>query len=164
MFHGVLPFLTKGPLALFFGGNPILPHLSEQSPGYSFPLLVIFSTVFQATMYMYTKYTGRPLQKNTVMHNIRMTLVNNVLNIYGVALVIIFNIIALVCFVLHFFGTEKNKEKGKLTQLIPDGIFFISGVSLFMVMLPFLRSHALRWAFVVFSKLKMNCVSEILLS
>ena len=32
MYLGSTPLLTKGPLALYFGGDPILEHLKDEPP------------------------------------------------------------------------------------------------------------------------------------
>ena len=46
MYLGSTPLMTKGPLALFFGGEPILEHLEDEPPWPGVPITVL--TTLQA--------------------------------------------------------------------------------------------------------------------
>ena len=47
---GKQPFLTKGPFAMFFGGDDILSELSDKKSGKHLPLLYLVSTLFSITI------------------------------------------------------------------------------------------------------------------
>ena len=47
---GKQPFLTKGPFAMFFGGDDILSELSDRKSGKHLPLLYLVSTLFSITI------------------------------------------------------------------------------------------------------------------
>ena len=78
MFQGSLPMLTKGPLALFFGGDPIIGDLSEKSPGRGMPILVSCSLIFQMFLLILKQAKSRKLKMYA--HNLTRALVENVLN------------------------------------------------------------------------------------
>ena len=47
---GKLPFLTKGPWALYFGGEDILPELDNSKPGRHYPYLFLISIFLNITI------------------------------------------------------------------------------------------------------------------
>ena len=47
---GKQTFLTKGPFAMFFGGDDILYELSDKKSGKHLPLLYLVSTLFSITI------------------------------------------------------------------------------------------------------------------
>ena len=47
---GGLPYMTKGPFALFFGGNAILPELSDGKAGRHVQFLCLFSVIFNLSI------------------------------------------------------------------------------------------------------------------
>ena len=48
---GKIPFLTKGPWALFFGGKEILHELSNAKPGRHLPYLYLISIIFNLVIF-----------------------------------------------------------------------------------------------------------------
>ena len=50
MYQEKLPMLTKGPFALFYGGEEILTELSDKSPGRGVPLLIVLSAILQVSL------------------------------------------------------------------------------------------------------------------
>ena len=144
MYNGTMPLFTKGPLALFYGGEEILSELSDKTAGNGLPILLIATIMFQLSMYIYEKYHMRQLQNMTVyVKNLRTTLVKNVLNVYGVVLLLFFNLLGFI-FVMSFyflFGQENNRKEMEI--LVPSGIYFLALLLLISVIWPY-RSHALR--------------------
>ena len=144
MFQGRSPFFTKGPLALFYGGKDILSELSDEQPGDGLHNLLLISIIFQLSMYLYEKYRKRQLQKVAdYLRNLRASTVKNILNVYGVVLLIIFNILAFLFLVSHNLRIGQQAELDKEDNLVPDGIYVLTLLFLTIVLWPY-RSHALR--------------------
>ena len=141
MYPGQIPMLTKGPFALFYGGDQIIPELSEKSPGRGVPLLTLWS-IFQVSLYILKCTKSRNLKMYT--HNLTKSLVENVLNMYGIIVIILISITSVVYIILHHWSIEKNKTKEKITKLVPKEIIILFSVTLFCVILPFIKSFALR--------------------
>ena len=96
MVLGTMPVLTKGPVSLFLGGEEIMDLLGDEDPGKALFHLCIFSIIFHTTNSLYKKYKNRKLHSVTdYAQSLRTTLVNNVLNVYGLVLLIFWNCIVL---------------------------------------------------------------------
>ena len=86
---GTIPLLTKGPISLFLGGEEIIDSLCDEVPGKALLHLCVFSIFFQIFNSVYKKMKNERLHSvNDYAQSLRTTIVNNVINIYG--LVIIF--------------------------------------------------------------------------
>ena len=60
MFTGVVPVLTKGSFATFFGGETVIKEIEEKNkvdaqPSQVIPLFFIISSLFQMMMYVYKR-------------------------------------------------------------------------------------------------------------
>ena len=144
MYQGNSPYFTKGPLALFYGGREILSELSDEQPGNGLPQLMVVSIIFQLVMYLYEKYHKRQLPNVTgYLKNLRTNMITNVLNLYGVVLVIIFNILGFLFLISHYFRIGQKDELAKEDNLVPDGIYVLTFLFVVLVLWPY-RSHALR--------------------
>ena len=53
---GRVPFMTKGPFALFFGGESILPLLSEGKAGQGLKYLYMVSFIFNVSILGLAEY------------------------------------------------------------------------------------------------------------
>ena len=142
MYQGQLPMLTKGPLALFYGGDQIIPDLSEKSPGRGVPLLFLGSAIFQVSLYILKHLKSR--DRKMYVHNLTKSLVENVLNMYGIIVIILISITSVAYIILHHWSIEQNKNKIKITNLVPKEIIILFGVVLFITILPFIKSYPLR--------------------
>ena len=97
MVFGTIPVLTKGPISLFLGGEEIMDILGDEDPGKAVFHLCIFSVIFQSSNSVYKKYKNMKLHSVTdYAQSLRTTFVNNVLNVYGLVLLIFCNCIFLV--------------------------------------------------------------------
>ena len=97
MMFVTIPLLTKGPISLFLGGEEIMDVLGDEDPGKALFHLCIFSVIFQTSNSVYKKYRNRKLHSVTdYTQSLRTTFVNNVLNVYGLVLLIFCNCIFLV--------------------------------------------------------------------
>ena len=142
MIQGSLPLLTKGPLALFYGGNQIINDLSEKSPGRGFLILVMCSAIFQIFLSILKQTKSRNLK--TYLYNLTKSLVENVVNMYGIIASFIITIASVAYGLIHHWTIEKNKKREHSTKCIPKEIFLLYLLLLFITIVPFVRSYALR--------------------
>ena len=142
MVQGTLPMLTKGPFALFYGGEEILDKLSNGSPGKGVPVLILSSALFQLSLYVLKKFQARGMKQYT--QNLRKSLVENILNMYGIIIIVAISSISLIYITIHHSSIKENKEVNKSSKLVPTEILILYSLTMFCVLLPFLRNHALR--------------------
>ena len=135
--------LTKGPFALFYGGDQIIPELSEKSPGRGVPILILWSAIFQVSLYILKCTKTRNVKLYT--HNLTKSLVENVLNMYGIIVIILISITSVAYGLFHLLSIKKNKKQEKMTKLIPNEIIIMFSLTMFCVILPFIKSYALRY-------------------
>ena len=97
MLQGNVPWLTKGPLALFLGGEKMLDILDDGKPGLALPYLILFCFVFQLSVIVYRRIRKKQLKStSTYAQDLRKSLVENVLNIYSLFFIIFCNIITFI--------------------------------------------------------------------
>ena len=83
MFNGVVPVLTKGSLATFYGGNRVieeieLKNLDNSQPSLVIPLFFIISSLFQMSMYLYKRVrSSRYTNIHSYMHSLKKSLGNS---------------------------------------------------------------------------------------
>ena len=96
MIRGIVPLLTKGPDALFLGGERMLDVLDDEKPGNALPYLILFSVLFQICVFSFKTIQNRQLESFTnYVQNLRNSLVENVLNVYSLMLILFCNVIYL---------------------------------------------------------------------
>ena len=61
---GGLPWMTKGPFAMFFGGQDILPELSDMKSGRHIQILCIVSVIFNLSILCRKKYFQNKLDSH----------------------------------------------------------------------------------------------------
>ena len=139
--------LTKGPFSLFYGGEQIINQLSKKSPGRGIPVLLIGSVMFQISFYILKTSKSRKLRM--YIHILTRSLVENVLNMYGIMVIIIMSIISAVYSILHHWSIEMYKisENPPQPQLVPTEIIILFVIILFCTVVPFIKSYALKWVF-----------------
>jgi hypothetical protein len=142
MIQGSLPLLTKGPLALFYGGNQIINDLSEKSPGRGFLILVMCSAIFQIFLSILKQTKSRNLK--TYLYNLTKSLVENVVNMYGIIASFIITIASVAYGLMHHWSIEKSLKQEQFTEIVPHEIYFLYILLLFITIVPFLKSYALR--------------------
>ena len=141
MFYGLLPLLTKGPFALFYGGESIIGSLSEESPGRGTLNLILGSALFQISLFCMRQAKSRKLNYT---HSLPKILVENILNIYGIIVIIIISLVSVAYVILHHWRIQKNNEENIDKKLLPREIYFLYSVILFITVVPFIKSYALR--------------------
>ena len=79
-------------------------------------------------------------------HNLTRYLVENVLNMYGIMVIIIMSIISAVYSILHHWSIEmyKMSENSPQPQSVPTEIIILFVIILFCTVVPFIQSYALR--------------------
>ena len=103
--YGSVPIITKGDFALFLGGQKMLENLEDRPPGRAMILLLIFTIIFQVFMWGLKKYKTQHLQSvSSYAQSLRITLVNNVLNIYG----LIFSLVVSILTLVYSWGQASN--------------------------------------------------------
>ena len=134
--------LTTGPFALFYGGEEILDKLSDGLPGKGVPILILCSALFQLFLYVLKKFQARGMKLYT--QNLRKSLVENILNMYGIIIIVAISSISFMYIMIHHNSINENKDVEESSKLVPNEILIIYGLTMFCVLLPFLRNHALR--------------------
>ena len=142
MYQGHLPILTKGPFSIFYGGEQIMKDLSKQSPGIGSTLQLVVSVIFQISLYIVKQVKSRKLQEYPQI--LKMTIVDNVLNMYSIMIIIILSIIAGSYGLLHHWSIEKLKVSQVPTRLVPREIVVLYFLLFACVACPFVKSYALR--------------------
>ena len=83
MFNGVVPVLTKGSFATFYGGDRVieeieLKNLDNSQPSLVIPLFFIISSLFQMSMYLYKRVrSSRYTNIHSYMHSLKKSLGNS---------------------------------------------------------------------------------------
>ena len=86
MYTGRVPLLTKGPLVTFYGREDLLEEVSADPPGQALTVLLVSSLAFQVVLFLFKWNFSRKIENYAL--NLKATLVNNVLNIYGLLIII----------------------------------------------------------------------------
>ena len=82
MFNGVVPVMTKGSFATFYGGDLVLQEIEENNIANSQPSLVIpsffiLSSLFQMSMYLYKRIkSSRYTNIHSYIHSMKKNLGN----------------------------------------------------------------------------------------
>ena len=142
MYQGKLPLLTKGPFSIFYGGEEILPHLSKLSAGRGIPVLFMGSAIFQISLYILKQSKSRKLQGYSQV--LTKTMVENVLNMYGIMVIIIISIICVTYGLLHQWSIHMYKNSESPITLVPKEIIVLFLVIFVCSAVPFIKSYALR--------------------
>ena len=70
---GGLPYMTKGPLAMFFGGHDILPELSDRKAGRHVQILCLVSFISNLAL-LCRKQKHNSFKDNSFKNNILLRL------------------------------------------------------------------------------------------
>ena len=143
MYLGDVPLLTKGPLVTFYGRAELLKEVSPGAPGRSLTILLLSSLLFQAVLFIFKWFCARKIRNYTL--ELKATLVNNVLNIYG--LLILITISATACFyvIYHYLSIQNEAvQTGAEGHLMPRGLLLLYLLTAFVVLLPYCQNFALR--------------------
>ena len=83
MMNGIVPVMTRGSIATYFGGDPVIQQIERTEkenshPSLIVPLFFILSLLFQMSLYLYKMIRSRKHEKmnNNYMHSLKTSLGN----------------------------------------------------------------------------------------
>ena len=121
MIQGTVPFLTNGAFALFLGDPQMVSTIEDRPPGRALPNLMIISIIFQVLMWCLKGYYIHCLQPLcTYAQSLRTTLVNGVVNIYGLISLLLINVFTFITLLrqrLMFFKLFKLLRQGFILDI-----------------------------------------------
>ena len=145
MYIGRVPMLTKGPLVTFYGGQDLLEEVSDDPPGRSLSVLMVSSLAFQLGLFIFKWNFSRKIQNYAI--NLKAILVNNVLNIYGLLIIMMISLIS-CCYVIYHYLSIKHFETPEepvgRTDRMPAGLLLLYLLTFLVVLIPFIQNFALR--------------------
>ena len=103
--------LTKGPLALFYGGNQIINYISQDtvsSTNIPFYLLLILSPLLQLLLVAFKHYRFRKGASYDQL--LREAVMSGVRNVYGQIIVFMGFLTFCLIFVVHSFLSKKHQD------------------------------------------------------
>ena len=136
--------LTKGPIALFFGGPEILPYLSMDPFKYSNILLFIICTL-TIGMKLSLELCKRLVFRNGLAYGqeLRQTMINSLRNVYGPVSLILWFFGISGAFLLHY-QLGKKKDSTNFEQQSRAGPLAIGAVFQTVLCIPFIINPGLR--------------------
>ena len=143
MWLGDLPIMTKGPFALTYGGEEILPLLSKEPPPRGVAIFVVGCLLFHSILFI-IKITIQ--RDSSYMNNLKSAMVENVVNVYGIIITISAGISTCVFIFYHAVIVDRNQKSApeNLSPLLPPTIMVLLSVLGFITVLPFFTRPALR--------------------
>lgn len=143
MYRGEVPLLTRGPLVTFYGREELLQVVSQGAPGPSLSIFLLSSLLFQVLLVIIKRFYSRKITNYALQ--LRATLVNNVLNIYGLLIIIITSGTA-CCYVMYHYLIIKHltQQAGGEADLMPRALLILYLLTVFVVMLPYTQNFHLR--------------------
>ena len=129
--------LSKGTLALFYGGTEILPHVSDsvKSSNSSLYFLVILFFLIQLLLLLYKKYRF----KKTLAYEqkIQQVVMTGFRNVFNQIIIIIVFFTFITMFALHMFLSDKQVEVEKAEQNGSYGFWMLILLLTIMTIIPF---------------------------
>ena len=145
MYIGRVPMLTKGPLVTFYGGQDLLEEVSDDPPGRSLSVLMVSSLAFQLGLFIFKWNFSRKIQNYAI--NLKAILVNNVLNIYGLLIIMIISLISCCYVIYHYLSIKQFETPEKTvgrTDGMPAGLLLLYILTFLVVLIPYVQNFALR--------------------
>ena len=106
MYVGRIPLLTKGPFALFYGGDPIIPHLSSEEKGFPTAWMLTFSVMFHIFLILFKKFKSRKLDFHQRLKESVISNFLNILNSFFILIVCMF----ITCIAFVHYNTIRNNS------------------------------------------------------
>ena len=160
MYLGYVPMLSKGSFALYYGGEEIIPQLSDQSGSLVCPAFMGSSLIFQLSFLIFKKINMLELYPNTTnsgmyFNNVFSTLLSGYNNTYTILATIIFTTSGFLFAVVHYSSIEARRgenfnkvesdiKEGENLEKIPFSIHFFAGILFCLNIAQFMRNYALR--------------------
>ena len=146
MAAGKLPLLTKGPFALFYGGEVIIPLLSTEPAGSHFSKVFLTSVAFLIFIVMYKKMI---LWKLPTQQRLKERVVSNFLNIFTILIILISIGLATFVVMYHYrtikvFGATSEEGSSPPEKVYWKNIEIFRVIETMLQSFPFITNHALR--------------------
>ena len=142
--------MTKGPLALFYGGKEITPFLSTgsaKSSNMSLIMLVILSPLLQLCIHFYKKIRFRKEIKYE--QQLQQAVMSGVRNAYRPIIILVGFLGIGVSLAVHFYVSERNRVgpvlKGSTEENTFAPLCWMALILSFMIWINFLRNPKLRF-------------------
>ena len=142
--------MTKGPLALFYGGEEIIPHVSDDSSNaYNTPFMIIIllSIVLQVFLTLFKKFKIRA--EITYEQQLKMAVMSGVRNVYGQLVFFLGLLGFLGSGLFHYYSLHDNTDTFTPEELSKKNHFvrMVGFVFIFSLMIfhPFARNPKLRY-------------------
>ena len=103
--------MTKGPQALFYGGDVILPFLSNKSPGRHTIVTLIMFVLFHFCLLVYKKLVMR---KVPPLVKLKEAVVNNFLNLYKTCAILLVSFILMLSLLYYHKTIQENSKDENL--------------------------------------------------
>ena len=145
------PLLTRGPLALFYGGQEIIPFLSTDlsiatSSDLSNWILLLLSPLLQLLSHLYKKMKFR--KEISYEQRLQQTVMSGVRNVYGPCVIFVAFVAFIAAGLLHYFvsieNTQNQVSKYKTAEELFTPILWITLIFSFMIFITFARNRKLR--------------------
>ena len=149
--YSSIPLLTRGPLALFFGGHEIIPSLSSDlstatsalMPNY---VLTFLSPILQLLTHLYKKIKFR--KEIRYEQQLQQAVMSGVRNVYGPFVIFVGFLGCIVAFLFHSYVSKQNSKKTGLNDKTAEELFtpllWLLIIFSFMIFVTFARNRKLR--------------------
>ena len=143
--------LTKGPLALFYGGQDIVPFLSTDlstatSSDLSNWILLLLSPLLQLLTHLYKKMKFR--KEIRYEQRLQQAVMSGVRNVYGPCVIFISFVAFIAAGLLHYLVSKQNNQnqvsKDKTAEELFAPILWLTLIFSFMIFVTFARNRKLR--------------------
>ena len=143
--------LTKGPLALFYGGQDIVPFLSTDlstatSSDLSNWILLLMSPILQLLTHICKKIKFR--KEIRYEQRLQQTVMSGVRNVYGTCVILVSFVAFIAAGLLHYLVTKQNIQnqvsKDKTAEELFAPILWITLIFSIMIFVTFARNRKLR--------------------
>ena len=134
---GKLPPLTRGPMAMFYGGEQIMADLSEQSAGNHFAIFCTASVVFQVSMLIFKSLKMRRISTRKVL---REAIVSNFLNVFNLFVIISVTAVFTLYVIFYYVTINNNLERDDAWR----NLLLMALLETAVQITPFCRNIALR--------------------
>ena len=149
--YSSIPLLTRGPLALFYGGEEIIPSLSSDlstatssnMPNY---VLIFLSPILQLLTHLYKKIRFR--KEIRYEQKLQLAVMSGVRNVYGPFVIFVGFLGFVLALLFHLHVSQENSKKEVSNHKTAEELFtpllWLTIIFSFMIFVTFTRNGKLR--------------------
>ena len=149
--YSSIPLLTSGPLALFYGGQEIIPSLSSDlstatssnMPNY---VLIFLSPILQLLTHLYKKIRFR--KEIRYEQKLQLAVMSGVRNVYGPFVIFVGFLGFVFALLFHLHVSQENSKKEVSNHKTAEELFtpllWLIIIFSFMIFVTFTRNGKLR--------------------